>query len=112
MQLFYRDCSSILHGGSKDPSPAQESGFLKAFLTFSIILAASLDLIVSRIGPNWSTSYSNGTIGPISDTLKSIAAGTGIEMLNVNRIPELETVPCSHHVKPVNCPCKLNSFKQ
>ena len=47
---------------------------------FSIPLAvATMDLIVSRIGPKYSTNNSNSAIGPIRDTIKSTVAANGIE---------------------------------
>ena len=59
-------------------------------------MAVTVDLRMSRIGPKWATSNSNGAIGPIRDTIKSTVVATGIEKIKkkvkVNRIPELETV--------------------
>ena len=44
-------------------------------------LAATVYLMAPRIGPKGSTSNSNGTIGPIRDTIKSNLAAIGIEKL-------------------------------
>ena len=51
-------------------------------------MAAMVDLMVSQIGPKWSTSNSNGAIGPIRITIKST-----VEAVEINRIPQLGTVP-------------------
>ena len=57
------------------------SGILKVFYILSIPVAAKVDLMVSRIGPKWSTSINYFTIGPIRDTIKS---STGIEKKNAD----------------------------
>ena len=41
-------------------------------------MAAMVDLMVSWIGPRWSSSNSNRAIGPIRDTIKSTIAATEI----------------------------------
>ena len=58
--------------------------YFKRFLFFVMPVAATVDLMVSRTGPRWSNSNSNGRIGPMLDTIKSTVAAT-------DRIPELET---------------------
>ena len=54
------DCSPILHDRSTEPSPAQEYGLLQAFFPLSPPVAATVNLMVPRIGQNWSPSNSNG----------------------------------------------------
>ena len=44
-------------------------------------VAARIDLMVSRIGPKWFTSNSNGVVGPIRDTIKSNVIAAGIEKI-------------------------------
>ena len=45
---------------------------LYALFIFSIPIAASVDSMVSRIGPKWFTKNGYGVVGPICDTLQSI----------------------------------------
>ena len=42
-------------------------------------MANTVVLMVSRVGPKWFASNSNGVIGPISDTIKTTVAATEIE---------------------------------
>ena len=49
---------------------SKECGLLYFLVFFSLPVAATVDLIVSRFCPKWSTSNSNGAIGPIRDTIK------------------------------------------
>ena len=45
----------------------------KVYLAFFICafpVAATVDSIVTRIGPKWFTSKCNGAIGPINNTMK------------------------------------------
>ena len=50
---------------------AQEYSLLYAFFIHSVPVAATVDLLVSCIGPKWSPSNSKVTIGPIRDTSKN-----------------------------------------
>ena len=63
------------------PSPAQKYGLLLAFLISSILVTATVDLLVSQIGPKRSASDSKVIIGPIRETKKSTILATGIEKL-------------------------------
>ena len=65
--------SPILPGGSTEPSSVQEYGLLHMFFILSFAL------MVTRIGPKWSTSNSKGTIEPIRDTIKSTLVAIWIE---------------------------------
>ena len=65
------------------------------------IFIATVDLMVSRLGPKWSTtSNSNVAIGPFLDTI------TKTIDLKVHRSPDLERVPCPAppHVQSANNP--------
>ena len=56
----------------KKPFPLQE------YLLLTQFLGPTVDFMVSRIGPKLSTTNSNGVIGPILGTIKSILATAGI----------------------------------
>ena len=76
-------------------------------------MAATVDLMVSRLGPTQSTSNYNGTIGPIRDTITSTVAAKGMTSMirKVLRILELETFPWTPtNVKSVSSPLKDRFF--
>ena len=65
-----------------EPSPEQEYGYFKGFSISSIPLAATVDLMVSRIGPIALLLLLVEYFGPIRDTIKStVATARGIERL-------------------------------
>ena len=55
--------------------------FTSTFSLFFSPVAVTVDLMVSRSVPKWSTSNSNGTIGPVCDTMKSTVTVTWIEQV-------------------------------
>ena len=55
--------------------------YYKRFSFFSSPVAATVDLILSWIGPKLFTSNSNGNVGPIRDIIKSTVAATGFEQV-------------------------------
>ena len=71
-----------LHGGQRNRLQLRNTLYFKGSKIVSILVAAQVDFIVSRIGPKLSTSSCNGVIEQIRDTM------------TLNRIPEPETVPC------------------
>ena len=73
------DCFPTLHGGSTEPSPTQEYGLFKAVLILSFPVAATVDLMVSRIGIIAPLLIVLDHFGPIRTTLKSHVAVTGIK---------------------------------
>ena len=78
--------------GSTEPCPVQ-----KYRLHYLLVFRTPVvDFMLSRIGPKWPTSLSNGAIGPVRDTIKSSVATTRFKMmktLKLNLILDLETVP-------------------
>ena len=75
----YIMCTPILHGGLRN----------------AVFNPCGCNFRINRItnGPKWSTSKSNGAIGPIPDTIKStVAARVVKKTLKTTRIPTLETV--------------------
>ena len=64
---------------STEPSPAQEYGLTLTVVIFSIPLAPTVGVMVSKVGPKWSTSNSKGAIGSIRGTIKSTVAAKGKE---------------------------------
>ena len=68
---------------------------------FTIPVATTVIFMVSRVGPKWSTSNSNGAIGPICDTKKLTVVVTWIEKIK-RRISGLQTVLKTPYVKSVN----------
>ena len=68
-------------------------------------------MIASRIGPKSPSSYSNGTIGPFRDTIKSTIAAKGIKKvitLKVTSISDRELVLWTPHVKSANSPFNID----
>ena len=91
--------------GVRGTVSSSETLFTLRVLHFSISMATTVDFIVWRIGPKWSTS--NSAIGTNRDTWKSIVGARDREKrLKVNYIPELETGPWTPRVKLVNSPFK------
>ena len=90
-------------------SISEVGSHLSVFHFFPIPLAAKVDLLVSRIGPEGSTSNSNG---PIRDTMKTTVAATGIKEIKKtwckkNAWTEDGSVDPPPHVKYLSSPFKL-----
>ena len=66
-------CLTIFH---RDPHNRLK--VRNTFFIFSIPTASTVDLMVTRIGPERPTSNSKGAIRPINYTIKSTVAATGM----------------------------------